>query len=165
MMKAIYLIFFSFIFTSLVSAEEYKESDADKSADYENVTLDKQDKDQADSEEDKKDFPKQGVLSTNGNIGFGSVAINQPWQGPVKGSVTKIGNDWEVSANNTDEEDTYQLNLVLEQFTKSGNNIRIAKSNPLTVKLSPGESKQQSFRGANNTIGARLVVRSWKITN
>ena len=160
MIKKTLLLFF--IFVPIVSlqaqTEEVELSDADKTADLAEITADPDA-----TEETKKDYPKQGVLSSNGSIGFGSIAVKQPWQGPVKGSISKVGKDWEVKLSNNDESDKYQMSLSLEQFAKSGNKVRIAKTNPMSARLAPGDSKTQTFRGANNTIGARLLVRHWKV--
>ena len=163
MIKKILILLLIFIPIASLQAqtEEVELSDIDKTATLEEITSDPEA-----TEESKKDYPKQGVLSSNGSIGFGSVAIKQPWQGPVKGSVTKVnGKDWEVKVTNQDEDDKYQMTLSLEQFSNSGSKIKIAKRSPMSVRLAPGDSKTQTFRGANNTIGARLLVRHWKVVN
>ncbi|MCB0354881.1 MAG: hypothetical protein KDD64_15210 [Bdellovibrionales bacterium] len=122
-------------------------------------------------DEPKRDLPKSGVLSggyiggfegasIEGPAGFEDKDIYSEERAPITGSVSKQdSNYWNMKIFNNDEDDTYSVNLSVEQVDKRNSKIR---SDNFSYTLKPQESQSRLIRSRPNTANMILKLSSWK---
>ena len=110
-------------------------------------------------------LPQKGVLASFGSGvgsqmmgGFGGLSTHEADGTPLSASVTKNGNSWVVTVNNSSEK-SVSAEVYLVQFNKEGRKL---KKNNMTFSLSP---QGKYSRTTTAMVGASQVIvelNGWK---